>query len=225
MTDEEGNEKGLLKYTKYIMLFTVIIVFLNVALIIQQSGFRFPYPSGNIIHISPVYGSTEYEIPSLEIPTEYFVVTYLSIPQTTSYEESMEIGIELENRGKMDIQNVFIQLLVVDPLGIIRGSLSKDASEMTEIQFSKLEKRPWYNPFREETYIFKMPSADQKVYGEWRIHCLVRNLEGELISYAICPAEVTYQGRNSFIPSLAIGIITSIAIGVIFTRFFRVPDQ
>ena len=93
----------------------------------------------------------------MEIPTEYFVVTYLSIPQTTSYEESMKIGIELENRGKMDIQNVFIQLLVVDPLGIIRGSLSKDASEMTEIQFSKLEKRPWYNPFNTWVKDIKYP--------------------------------------------------------------------
>lgn len=221
LAKEEGNEekRGLLTYTKYILFFTILLAVLNIVFIIQISDFHLPNPSGKTVEIQPIHTFDEFRCPSLEVLPEYFIITYLSVPQNTSFGKSMKIVIELKNKGKFDIQNVFIQLFVVDPLGITRGSLSGDMNNMYEIKFSKLKKRPWYNPFREETYYYRMPSSDQKIFGTWNVYCFVRNSEEELISCAIYPIEVKEPLNYSFL--LFEILIISFVGPVIYWIFIR----
>ncbi|AYK13964.1 MAG: hypothetical protein ACOX7X_07990 [Methanosarcina flavescens] len=124
----------------------------------------------------------------------YYVEMEVNNKEIIEYGEDLKFSITINNKGKKNIENPEYRILICDPLERIRGVYPKINTPINapEDLLTKKDDISSEDGDNKLNFVFKLPSEDQKLIGDWRIFIYLfdRN-SNSLVSYNIYEFKVS----------------------------------
>ncbi|MDD4532040.1 MAG: hypothetical protein PHW22_01200 [Bacilli bacterium] len=208
---------------------TIINFLMLLMVIIQVFNIQIPMPSFEKKQYQ-IYNTDPEIFPSdlylLNTNPSYYVEMKVNTIDEISYKDDVKFSIDIINKGKKNIENPGYRILICDSLGRIRGIYPKISTPIHSPDDLVLTRDEINLKESDElNFVFKLPSEDQKVTGDWRICTyLFDKNSNSLISYNIHYFKVT--DRNYFLSNWiwmtsGIGVFLILMFSSIIEKFIK----
>lgn len=214
MINEDDIVKNLDKINLRWLKWGVIINFaMLLVVIIQLFNVHIPVPSFDkkeylIYNIEPeIYPTNLY---SLNTNPIYYVEMQVNTREIIEYGDDLKFSITTNNKGKKNIESPEYKILICDPLERIRGVYPKINTPINtpEDLLTKKDDISSEDDDNKLNFVFKLPTEDQKVMGDWRIFIyLFDKNSNSLVSYNIYEFKVSENRPFRFEEFVLYGIV------------------
>lgn len=218
MINKDDISKDIDKINLRWVKWGVIINFaMLLIVIIQLFNVHIPVPSFDkkeylIYNVEPeIYPADLYLLNTNPI---YYVEMQVNTGGIIKYGDDLKFSISTNNKGKKNIESPEYKILICDPLGRIRGVYPKINTPINTSTYLFTTKDDISSEEIDNklNFVFKLPTEDQKVMGDWRIFVyLFDKKSNSLVSYNIQEFKVNESGSK--LENIILYATTSITIG------------